>query len=179
MTDTITNTNTLANPETRVVTRQLADDAATLELGAEIAALLKDTFNNDACVLLTGDLGAGKTTLCRGILRAYGHAGAVKSPTYTLLEPYELDGVRVLHLDLYRIARADELAFVGLDELLAEPGIRLIEWPERGAGMLPPADISVTLSVAGDHRTAQLEVHGPRRSTAEQNTASLRESRSE
>ena len=138
--------------------RLLADESQTLALGAEIAGLLRSRFGGDACVWLQGDLGAGKTTLCRGILRAFGYEGAVKSPTYTLLEPYQIGDIRILHLDLYRVARADELAYVGLDELLAEPGIRLVEWPERAMGVLPPADICVTLTVEGEHRRADLDV---------------------
>ncbi len=138
--------------------RRLHTESDTLELGAEIADLLRERFQGNACVWLQGDLGAGKTTLCRGILRAFGYEGAVKSPTYTLLEPYEVNGYRISHLDLYRVARADELTFVGLDDLLAEPGIRLVEWPERGADVLPPADISVTLVVTGDHRQVHLDV---------------------
>lgn len=138
--------------------RLLATEADTLELGAEIATMLRDRFHGDACVWLQGDLGAGKTTLCRGILRAFGYQGAVKSPTYTLLEPYEIGGFRVLHLDLYRLARADELTFVGIDDLLSEPGIRLVEWPERAVDLLPPADISVTLEVEGEHRRAHLDL---------------------
>jgi len=138
--------------------RVLRNEEETLALGQELAALLRTMYSSDACVWLHGDLGAGKTTLSRGILRAFGHQGAVKSPTYTLLEPYEVAGLRVLHVDLYRIARADELAFVGLDDLLAEPGVRLIEWPERAADVLPPADISVTLTIEDDHRRAEVNV---------------------
>jgi tRNA threonylcarbamoyladenosine biosynthesis protein TsaE len=138
--------------------RVLRHEEETLALGRELAALLQGRFGGDACVWLHGDLGAGKTTLSRGILRAFGHQGAVKSPTYTLVEPYEVGDLRILHLDLYRIAKADELAFVGLDDLLAEPGIRLIEWPERAADVLPPADISVTLTIEDDHRRAEVLV---------------------
>ena len=139
----------------------LPDEAATMRLGGELAACLRDRFQHDACVYLHGDLGAGKTTLTRGILRALGFQGAVKSPTYTLLEPYELAVCTVFHLDLYRLARADELVFVGLDETLDTPGIKLIEWPERGEGFLPPADIDVRLELAGEGRVANIDVRGP------------------
>lgn len=140
---------------------ELPDEAATMQLGGELAACLRDRFQHDACVYLRGDLGAGKTTLSRGILRALGFQGAVKSPTYTLLEPYELSAFTVFHLDLYRLARADELVFVGLDEILDMPGIKLIEWPERGEGFLPPADIDVRLELAGEGRVANIDIRGP------------------
>jgi len=139
---------------------ELPEEADTLRLGAELAAQLRDTWGGRACVYLHGDLGTGKTTLCRGILRALGHSGAVKSPTYTLLEPYELDGIQVLHLDLYRLARADELVYVGLDEALDAKVLRLIEWPERGEGFLPQPDMVVTLSIVGEHRVANIDVRG-------------------
>jgi len=139
----------------------LPDEAATIQLGGKLAACLRDRFQHDACVYLRGDLGAGKTTLTRGILRAFGFQGAVKSPTYTLLEPYELEACTVLHLDLYRLARAEELVFVGLDEALDTPGIKLIEWPERGEGFLPQADIDVLLELAGEGRVANIDVRGP------------------
>lgn len=113
-------------------------------------------------IFLEGDLGAGKTTLTRGFLLALGHRGAVKSPTYTLIEPYEIGGRRVYHLDLYRVADPDELEYLGLREMLDEDAILLIEWPERGAGWLPPPDLRIRLAHQDDARRLVLSVRGAR-----------------
>ncbi|MBB3231023.1 tRNA (adenosine(37)-N6)-threonylcarbamoyltransferase complex ATPase subunit type 1 TsaE [Halomonas stenophila] len=108
---------------------------------------------------LEGELGAGKTTLTRGILRAYGHRGAVKSPTYTLVEPYELASARVHHFDLYRLGDPEELEFIGGRDLLAEDALCVIEWPARGEGWLPTPDLVVRLEVADSGRRACLTAH--------------------
>ncbi len=138
--------------------RYLPDEAATLGFGRELADVLsaKEGYNRDAIVFLQGGLGAGKTTLVRGILRAMGFVGPVKSPTYTLLEPY--DELLVFHFDLYRIADSRELDFMGMDDLLAARAIKLIEWPERGAPRLPPPDVSLSLRVEGDGRHVEVRV---------------------
>lgn len=119
----------------------LADEAATLALGAALAKQLPDP----AIVFLHGDLGAGKTTLVRGILHGRGFSGAVKSPTYTLLEPYEMASGAVYHFDFYRIADPQELDFIGVAEVLAGPGLKLIEWPQQAAERLPAPDVEIRL----------------------------------
>jgi tRNA threonylcarbamoyladenosine biosynthesis protein TsaE len=129
----------------------LADADATDALGAQLA----HTRPADAVVHLHGDLGAGKSTLARALLRALGVRGAIRSPTYTLVERYPLaDGGEAWHLDLYRIADAGELEFLGLDG--AEVRLWLVEWPERGIGALPAPDLTVDLAMHGAGRRAQL-----------------------
>lgn len=130
-------------------------------------------------VHLTGELGAGKTTLTRGILRAYGHAGAVKSPTYTLVEPYALDGVLVHHFDLYRLGDPEELEFIGGRDLLAEDALCVIEWPERGEGWLPAPDLEVRLRLADEGREATLEAHSAHGRAVLERLASMAELSSE
>lgn len=139
----------------------LSDAAATNRL----ARALAHTQPESAVVYLHGDLGAGKSTLARAWLRALGVTGAIRSPTYTLVEPYVLAdprwpaGGRALHLDLYRIGDAGELEFLALDD--ADTVLWLVEWPERGRQGLPPADLRVSLAVSGDGRSARLEAGSP------------------
>ena len=130
----------------------LADESATLALAARCARV----FHGGGVVFLGGDLGAGKTTFSRGVLRALGHRGAVKSPTYTLVEPYRVEGIAVYHCDFYRLSAPDELEFLGLRDCFGGGSLWLIEWPERGAGWLPAPDLSALLRVDGNGRQAVL-----------------------
>ena len=136
--------------------RVLADAQETESLGARLGRVV-----TAGIIYLNGDLGAGKTTLARGLLRGLGHTGKVRSPTYTLVEPYELESRRVYHLDLYRLADAEELEWLGLRDMLADPALLLVEWPERGSGYLPPADLTIHLDFSGDGRVASLVAATP------------------
>jgi tRNA threonylcarbamoyladenosine biosynthesis protein TsaE len=134
----------------------LHDARATDALGG----LLSRTQPGSAIVYLHGDLGAGKSTLARAWLRALGVTGAIRSPTYTLVEHYPLDGDRIaLHLDLYRIGAPGELEFLALDD--ANASLWLVEWPERGGQALPEADLHVHLALAGEGRSAELVAGSP------------------
>jgi tRNA threonylcarbamoyladenosine biosynthesis protein TsaE len=130
------------------VTRHLATEAETLALGATLAAGLHPGM----VVYLIGDLGAGKTTLARGILLALGVKERVKSPTYTLVEPYTISSLYLYHFDFYRLNYPDEWVDAGFREYFNSDAVCLIEWPDKAGGQLPAPDVTIDLAVAGDGR---------------------------
>lgn len=137
--------------------RFLPDASATEQLGADLAAFCSDSLN----LYLEGELGSGKTTLVRGFLRGLGCREPVRSPTYTLVEPYQTAKVHVFHFDLYRLEKTQDLDAIGMRDYFDGGGVCLVEWPERGAGYLPPADILVHLDMADPGREARLEAATP------------------
>lgn len=158
---------------------QIADEGRMLDAGRRLAPLLwpwgegalrHHAGSSGALVFLHGELGAGKTTLVRGLLRAWGLSSSVRSPTYTLIEPYELSWrgelKRVFHLDLYRLGAPEELDYLGWQELLSDGGLLLIEWPERGLPVLPAPDLEIVLRLQPLGRSIRLSGHGPWQSVA-------------
>lgn len=138
---------------------ELPDEAATIDL----AGRLSDALPDDCAgwiVLLDGELGAGKSTLARALLRARGYSGPAPSPTYTLIEPYELSTGKIYHIDLYRVTDPTELRYLGWTEL--DDGLRLIEWPDRAPALAEQADLCIALAYDGEGRRAELAGLSPR-----------------
>jgi tRNA threonylcarbamoyladenosine biosynthesis protein TsaE len=140
----------------------LPDEAATLALGALLGAQLPQSVQPAVVVYLEGDLGAGKTTLVRGLLRKVGAGETAKSPTYTLVEPYVISGLNLYHFDFYRFSVPEEFLDAGLDEYFSDSGLCLVEWPDRAQPYLPAADLHVRLSHEGSGRCASVEANSER-----------------
>jgi len=136
----------------------VADEVEMEALGQLMAPVLINT----SLVYLSGDLGAGKTTLIRGILHGLGHREQVKSPTFTLVEPYAIGDYLAYHFDLYRLNDPEELEFIGAREYFANNGLCLIEWPEKGQGFLPPPDINVIIQKVKQGRNVRIELKSDR-----------------
>ena len=140
----------------------LADSSVTEALGQALArALPGGGMPLGAVVYLLGDLGAGKTTCVRSLLRTLGVTGLVRSPTYTLVETYDLAALTCVHVDLYRVQALAEIDELGLRDLVGPHCLLLVEWPDKGAGVLPPADLNLVLSYAADARKAHLSADTP------------------
>lgn len=133
----------------------LPDEAATLRLGRALARGMAP----GQVVHLRGELGAGKTTVARGVLRALGYAGRVKSPTYTLVELYELSSLNLYHFDFYRFKDEEEWLSSGFRDYFNPRSVCLVEWPERAGGLLPPPDLDLHLELDGEARSASFEAH--------------------
>jgi len=144
----------LRQPE---VTVPLADAAATRALGARLAAALLADARAPTTIALSGELGSGKTTLVSGVLVAFGHTGPVRSPTYTLIEPYVFAGRELMHCDLYRLESAQAVEELGLRDVVTGANVLLVEWPERAGDRLGVADLGLTLEYAGAGRVATLK----------------------
>ena len=137
----------------------LVDEQATVAMGKKIASIVKGELNQGIVVYLNGDLGAGKTTITRGFVQGMGHVGHVKSPTYTLVEPYDLADWQVYHFDLYRLGDPEELEFMGIRDYFNDNCCCFIEWPEKGEGLLANADITINMAYHGEQRVVELQAH--------------------
>ena len=130
----------------------IPDEKSMMIFGGEIAGQLP----KGGLVFLNGDLGAGKTTLVRGLLRSLGYEGTVKSPTYTLVEPYVINDRNIFHFDLYRLADPEELEYIGGRDYWNSEALNLVEWPEKAEGFLPEADIILNLEYLDDGRNIEI-----------------------
>ena len=138
--------------------KQLVAESEMLTFGASLAR----SIPQGVMIYLYGQLGAGKTTLVRGMLRGFGYAEKVKSPTYTIVEPYDVAGKMIYHFDLYRLVDSSELAQIGIADYFGQESICLVEWPEKGFPLLPVPDIACYIDTIEEGRSLRLESHTPR-----------------
>lgn len=135
----------------------LENESETVSLGKKLARAIEPPLT----LYLSGELGAGKTTFSRGLIQSLGHSGAVKSPTYTLVEPYELNGIDVFHFDLYRLSDPEELEFMGIRDYFAASSLCIVEWPDKGEGILPEADLLIDIKYVNEGREVSLTPQTP------------------
>jgi tRNA threonylcarbamoyladenosine biosynthesis protein TsaE len=152
----------------------LSEESATEQFGKMLALATSDSPTQNfqdvqipdltlgGMIYLLGDLGAGKTTLTRGLMRGYGYQGAVKSPTYTLVEPYEYSSYCIYHFDLYRLIDPEEVEFLGVSDYFSEANLCLIEWPQNGEPLIPGADLVIALAIEGSGRRLNWHSNSPR-----------------
>ena len=143
------------------VSLSVATETDMEALGGRVASAV----GNLKLVTLDGPLGAGKTTLVRGLLRTLGHHGTVKSPTFTLVEPYEISSRRFYHFDLYRLNNPEELEFLGMRHYLAGSDLCVVEWAERAGRLLPAPDVAVMIAPANGGRSVTMTAHTPQGKT--------------
>ena len=146
---------TQANTEAQLAIT-LDGEQQMVDFGVNLASAI-DKIKSPLLILLNGDLGAGKTTISRGILQGLGHHGPVKSPTYTLVEPYKLDLGKIFHFDLYRLIDPEELEHIGFSDYLSEAVLCIIEWPENGGSYIPQPDITIDISLYQSGRKVTLD----------------------
>lgn len=144
---------------------ELLDVDATQDLARKLA---KASFAG-LVIYLHGDLGAGKTTFTRALLQGLGYTGNAKSPTFTLVETYTIDDLKVNHFDLYRLTDPSELDFIGFRDYVTDKALTIIEWPARGAGSIPEADLEITLEIVDQHRMCMLQANTEQAATILQN----------
>lgn len=151
----------------------LENEAATIAFGQKLARATFAEYSKEGksiergigvatfggVIYLNGDLGAGKTTLVRGFMRGYGYEGAVKSPTYTIVEPYEFAKCHIYHFDLYRLADPEEVEYLGAEEYFSASNLCLIEWADRGLRIIPAADLTIDLETQGTGRLLNCQIH--------------------